>query len=100
MDSERNNYQSTSEREAILVFNKVKETYAFKIEELNELKRQVFLYSGDQVLDHHQRSRLRIVIESLLIDVNEEIFSLSEELARSFASFEAGGRGSSKEGVL
>lgn len=53
MDSERNNYQSTSEREAILVFNKVKETYAFKIEELNELKRQVFLYSGDQVLDHH-----------------------------------------------
>lgn len=40
------------------------------------------------------------MIESLLIDVNEEIFSLSEELARSFASFEAGGRGSSKEGVL
>ena len=30
------------------------------------------------------KSRLRITIESLLIDLNEEIFSLSEELANSF----------------
>jgi hypothetical protein len=40
------------------------------------------------VLDHHQRSKLRILIESLLIDLNEEIFALSEELARSFATFD------------
>jgi len=50
--------------------------------------------SGDQeagggyLLDHHARSKLRILIESLLIDLNEEIFALSEELARSFASFD------------
>lgn len=40
------------------------------------------------LLDHHARSKLRILIESLLIDLNEEIFALSEELARSFASFD------------
>lgn len=45
--------------------------------------------SGDgYLLDHHQRSKLRILIESLLIDLNEEIFALSEELAVSFAAFD------------
>lgn len=43
---------------------------------------------GAYLLDHHARSKLRILIESLLIDLNEEIFALSEELARSFASFD------------
>jgi hypothetical protein len=66
---------------------------------LNELKRQVFLIghhtNGGGVtqgegylLDHQQRSRLRILIESMLIDVNEEIFALSEELAKSFGSMD------------
>ena len=32
------------------------------------------------------KSRLRITIESLLIDLNEEIFALSEELAKSFTA--------------
>ena len=32
------------------------------------------------------KSRLRITIESLLIDINEEIFALSEELAKSFTA--------------
>ena len=32
------------------------------------------------------KSRLRITIESLLIDLNEEIFALSEELAKSFTT--------------
>ncbi len=31
------------------------------------------------------KSRLRITIESLLIDLNEEIFALSEELAKSYS---------------
>lgn len=44
------------------------------------------------VLDHQSRSKLRILIESLLIDVNEEIFALSEELAKSFASFDPASR--------
>jgi hypothetical protein len=47
--------------------------------------------TGGDGLDHQQRSRLRITIESLLIDLNEEVFALSEELARSFASFETRG---------
>lgn len=34
-------------------------------------------------MDQHQRSKLRISIESLLIDLNEEIFSISEELTKS-----------------
>ena len=32
------------------------------------------------------KSRLRITIESLLIDLNEEIFALSEELAKSYTA--------------
>ena len=35
------------------------------------------------------KSRLRITIESLLIDLNEEIFSLSEELAKSYTCEQA-----------
>lgn len=34
-------------------------------------------------MDQAQRSKLRISIESLLIDLNEEIFSISEELTKS-----------------
>lgn len=33
------------------------------------------------------KSKLRITIESLLIDLNEEIFAISDELAKSY-SFE------------
>ena len=35
------------------------------------------------------KSRLRITIESLLIDLNEEIFALSEELAKSYSEQQA-----------
>ena len=34
------------------------------------------------------KSRLRITIESLLIDLNEEIFAISEELAKSYNATE------------
>lgn len=96
--SERVRHQTTTttdDQEAVSLFNRIKDTYAHKIDELNELKRQVFIMNhqqnqeaGSYVLDHHSRSKLRILIESLLIDLNEEIFALSEELARSFASFD------------
>lgn len=96
--SERVRHQTTTttdDQEAVSLFNRIKDTYAHKIDELNELKRQVFIMNhqqnqeaGSYVLDHHARSKLRILIESLLIDLNEEIFALSEELARSFASFD------------
>ena len=91
----RHHQTTTDDQEAVSLFNRIKDTYAQKIDELNELKRQVFIMNhqqnqegGSYVLDHHARSKLRILIESLLIDLNEEIFALSEELARSFASFD------------
>ena len=52
--------------------------------------------SESYLLDHQQRSRLRILIESMLIDVNEEIFAISQELARSFGSVERTTSSSSK----
>jgi len=91
----RHHQTTTDDQEAVSLFNRIKDTYAKKIDDLNELKRQVFIMNhqqnqvgGSYVLDHHARSKLRILIESLLIDLNEEIFALSEELARSFASFD------------
>jgi hypothetical protein len=105
--SERiNRSSSDQDQDAVNLFNRIKETYGQKIEELNELKRQVFLINhsttSDQsyILDHHQRSKLRILIESLLIDLNEEIFALSEELARSFASFDRRGASSPLQRAL
>jgi hypothetical protein len=69
------------EQDAIQLFTDIKSTYTSRIEELSDLKREVFK-SGD--LDQQQKSKLRITIESLLIDLNEEIFSISEELAKSY----------------
>ena len=79
------------DREATSLFNAIKDTYAKKIDELNDLKRQVFLLGKDEALDHHSRSKLRIQIESLLIDLNEEVFALSEELAKSYGHGEPRG---------
>ena len=52
-----------------------------KIEDLTELKKEIF--KTDKI-DAQLKSKLRIIIESLLIDLNEEIFSISEELAKSY----------------
>ena len=45
------------------------------------MKKQVF---KTESIDTSVKSKLRITIESLLIDLNEEIFSISEELAKSY----------------
>lgn len=37
------------------------------------------------IIDQSNRSKLRINIETLLIDINEELFAISEELARIFS---------------
>ena len=43
------------------------------------------LYKSDSsTIDQQQKSKLRITIESILIDLNEEIFTISEELAKSY----------------
>ena len=37
------------------------------------------------IIDQSNRSKFRINIETLLIDINEELFAISEELARIFS---------------
>ena len=48
------------------------------------------LLNGSQqvggAIDQQKRSRMRIQIETLLIDLNEELFSLSDELARLYSN--------------
>ena len=74
-----NNF-STAE-DALGVFNAIKGELAEQIQSLTSLKRNVI--RSEQV-ETSAKSRLRITIESLLIDLNEEIFALSEELAKSY----------------
>jgi hypothetical protein len=53
-----------------------------KINYLMAFKKDVI---ASQQVEISAKSRLRITIESFLIDLNEEIFALSEELARSLS---------------
>ena len=76
-----NNNSSTEE--ALGVFTSIKADLQGQISELTGLKREVI--KSEQV-EVSAKSRLRITIESLLIDLNEEIFALSEELAKSFTT--------------
>ena len=68
------------------MFNGIKAELADEINSLTVLKRNVI--KSEQV-ETSAKSRLRITIESLLIDLNEEIFALSEELAKSYSGEEA-----------
>ena len=77
----KSNNKADSEIDALGLFNEIKDTYSQKIEEMNDLKKEV---SRTEAIDQQQKSKLRITIESLLIDLNEEIFSISEELAKSY----------------
>ena len=63
------------------MFNAIKKDLTDQINSLTTLKKNVI--KSEQV-ETSAKSRLRITIESLLIDLNEEIFSLSEELAKSY----------------
>ena len=63
------------------MFNSIKKDLNDQINSLTTLKKNVI--KSEQV-ETSAKSRLRITIESLLIDLNEEIFSLSEELAKSY----------------
>ena len=65
------------------MFNGVKAELADSINALNDLKRKV---TKSEEVDTNAKSRLRIAIESLLIDLNEDIFILSEELAKNYTS--------------
>ena len=73
---------NSSMQDALSVFNCVKAELADQIQALNELKRK--LGSSDRV-DANAKSHLRIAIESMLIELNEEVYALSEELALGYS---------------
>lgn len=73
--------QNSTQEDAVAALNAIKGELAEQIERLSELKREII--KSDQV-EVAAKSKVRIAIESLLIDLNEEIFTLSEELANSF----------------
>ena len=73
---------NSSMQDAISVFNCVKAELAEQIQALNELKKR--LGASDQV-DANAKSHLSIAIESMLIELNEEVYALSEELALGYS---------------
>lgn len=72
---------SSDDEEAIKIFNSIKDEYSIFIDDLNALKKEMF---KSEAVDQQQKSKIRITIESILIDLNEEIFNISEELAKSY----------------
>ena len=61
--------------------NKLKEAYSEKQQYLKDLKIKV---TNGQDLDQMVRSKFRIQIEGLIIDINEELFAISEEISKVF----------------
>ena len=76
---------NSSIEDALSVFNSVKQELVDQIHALSDLKRKI---TKSENVDNSSKSRLRIAIESLLIDLNEEIFSLSQELANGYTKGE------------
>jgi hypothetical protein len=74
------NRESTLE-DAMAVFSSVKVELTCQINMLTSLKKQV---TNSEMAEPSIKSKLRITIESLLIDLNEEMYELSEELANSY----------------
>ena len=71
--------------EILQQFNQIKHEYAEKQQYLQELKILVTNCENvPGVIDQSSRSKIRIHIESLLIDLNEEVFAISEEMAKMF----------------
>ena len=69
-------------RSTLLIFQSVKTDYQKQINQLTLLKSRLNstpLTSHDQV-----KARLRMQVETFLIDINEEMFALSDELAKAF----------------
>lgn len=72
--------ESTLE-DAMSVFSSIKVELTCQINMLTALKKMV---TNSEMADASVKSKLRITIESLLIDLNEEMYELSEELASSY----------------
>jgi len=63
------------------IFSTVKIDLACQINTLTGLKR---LIHNSETVDTSLKAKLRITLESLLIDLNEEMYELSEELSKSY----------------
>jgi len=63
---------------SVQLLNEVKQDLQACVKQLGEYKFSVTHHSG---LDQGEKSKVRIKIESLLIDLNELIFEVSESLA-------------------
>ena len=74
---------SSETQEGMDLLNEIKSQYEKQVKSLTNLKKQI---TKSVRLDQQGKSKLRIQIESLLIDLNEEIFAISEELANALQS--------------
>ena len=68
-------------QDAMTIFSNVKVDLAMQINVLTNLKQQCL---DSNSITTTERSKAKIMIESLLIDLNEEMYELSEELSKSF----------------
>lgn len=65
-------------RTAVHIFQSVKTDFQKQINELTMLKSKLISSS------HETKAKIRMQIETYLIDLNEEMFALSDELAKAF----------------
>jgi len=72
---------SMDTKAAIELLNSIKSQYDRQVKALTGLKTEV---TRSAKLEQAAKSKMRIQIESLLIDLNEEIFAISEDLAAAF----------------
>ena len=68
---------------AVTSLNRIKEELARSVRYLNDLKYEL---TNDMSVEQGEKSRVRIQIESLLIDLNEQVYTTSEALANAFSS--------------
>lgn len=71
-------------QEPLSLFAQIKSDLQKQITQLQNLKAQMATFTADAKL----KSKVRIQIETYLIEINEEIFAISDELAKSFAANE------------
>lgn len=74
------NHNSTQD-EAVFVLNQIKSELNELISKLTALKSDVI---DSDSIEIAAKSKVRIAIETLLIDLNEEMFALSESVANSY----------------
>ena len=67
-------------KQGVDLLNEIKAQYDKQVKSLSNLKKQI---TKSVKLDQAGKSKMRIQIESLLIDLNEEIFAISEELSNA-----------------